>query len=140
MVIGIAWVCLVTFSWLATHATATTAIAAIERSGTWKMEVRSKTKAELASVEQRLAGLSRPTPPRPVKTVAEALAAERVPPSVWQDSQECKGIQESAHFAKACAQVVQLRMSPGWTRKRLVAGARNRLDLQLNNLLSAMLS
>jgi hypothetical protein len=32
-----------------------------------------------------------------------------VPPSVWQDSQECGRIQESAHFARACAQVVQLR-------------------------------
>jgi hypothetical protein len=41
--------------------------------------------------------------------VREALAAERVPASVWQDSQEFKGIQEGAHFAKACAQVVQLR-------------------------------
>ena len=42
-------------------------------------------------------------------TVQEALKAERVPPSVWQDSQECGRIQESAHFARACAQVVQLR-------------------------------
>ena len=28
---------------------------------------------------------------------------------MWQDSQECSRIQESAHFARACAQVVQLR-------------------------------
>ena len=109
VVIGIAWGCLVIFSWLATHATVNTAIAAIERSGTWKMEVRSNTKAELVSLEQQLATLSRPSPPRPAKTVREALVAERVPASVWQDSQECKAIQESAHFAKACAQVVQLR-------------------------------
>ena len=109
VVIGIAWGCLVIFSWLATHATVSTAIAAIERGGTWKMEVRSNTKAELVSLEQQLAALSRPSPPRPAKAVREALAAERVPASVWQDSQECKSIQESAHFAKACAQVVQLR-------------------------------
>ena len=94
VVIGIAWGCLVTFSWLAMHATATTAIAAIERSGTWKMEVRGNTKAELVSLEQQLAALSRPSPPRPAKTVREALAAERVPASVWQDSKECKAIQE----------------------------------------------
>ena len=100
---------LATFSWLATHATASTANAAIERSGTWKMEVRSNTKTELASLEQQLSALSRPALPRPTKTVREALVAERVPASVWQDSQECKAIQESAHFAKACAQVVQLR-------------------------------
>jgi len=99
----------VTFSSLATHATVMTAISAIERTGTWKMEVRGNTKAELASVEQQLAALSRPSLPRPAKTVQEALAAERVPPSVWQDSQECGRIQESAHFARACAQVVQLR-------------------------------
>ena len=73
------------------------------------MEVRSNTKAELTSVEQQLAALSRPAPPRPARTVREALAAERVPASVWLDSQECSRIQESAHFARACAQVVQLR-------------------------------
>ena len=109
VVIGIAWGCLVIFSSLATHATVSTAIAAIERSGTWKMEVRSNTKAELVSLEQQLAALSRPGPPRPAKAVREAVVAERVPTSIWQDSQECKSIQESAHFAKACAQVVQLR-------------------------------
>jgi hypothetical protein len=108
-ILGAAWICLVVFSCLATHATVTTAISAIERTGTWKMEVRGNTKAELASVEQQLAALSRPSLPRPAKTVQEALAAERVPPSVWQDSQECGRIQESAHFARACAQVVQLR-------------------------------
>ena len=108
-VLGIAWICLVTFSCLATHATVSTAISAIERTGTWKMEVRGNTKAELATVEQQLAALSRPAPPRPAKTVREALAAERVPSSVWQDSQECGSIQDSAHFARACAQVVQLR-------------------------------
>ena len=107
-IFGIAWAALVTFSWLATHATVSTAIAAIERSGTWKMKVRNNTKTELVSLEQQLATLSRPAPPRPAKTVREALLAERVPNSVWQDSQECKAIQESAHFAKACAQVVQL--------------------------------
>src|SRR5262249_9100787 len=74
-----------------------------------KMEVRGNAKAELASVEQQLAVLSRPAPPRPARTVHEALAAERVPTSVWQDSQECGRIQDSAHFARACAQVVQLR-------------------------------
>ena len=108
-VFGMAWCSLVTFSWLATHATVSTAIATIERSGTWKMEVRSNTKAELASLEQQLAALSRPSPPRPAKVVREALAAEHVPASIWQNSQECKSIQESAHFAKACAQVAQLR-------------------------------
>ena len=73
------------------------------------MEVRGNTKAELTTIEQQLVALSRPAPPRPVTTVREALAAERVPGSVWQDSQECSRIQESAHFARACAQVVQLR-------------------------------
>jgi hypothetical protein len=86
-----------------------TAISSIERTGTWKMEVRGNTKAELTSVEQQLVALSRPALPRPAKTVREALAAERVSAGVWQDSQECGRIQESAHFARACAQVVQLR-------------------------------
>ena len=123
--LGIAWICLVTFSCLATHATVTTAISAIERIGTWQMERRSDTRAELAAVEQQLAALSRPATPRPAKTVREALAAERVPASVWQDSQECSRIQESAHFARACAQVVQLRreLAAAWDYERLSARA-----------------
>ena len=106
-VFAIAWVCLVSFSCLATHATVSTAISSIERSGTWKMEVRGNTKSELASVEQQLDALSRTATPRPAKTVREALAAERLP-SVWQDSRECRSI-DSAYFMRACAQVVQLR-------------------------------
>jgi hypothetical protein len=107
--LGTAWICLVVFSCLATHATVSTAISAIERTGTWKMELRGNAKAELASVEQQLAALSRPMPPRPAKTVREALVGERVPSGIWKDSQECGSIQESVHFAKACAQIVQLR-------------------------------
>ena len=92
--LGAAWICLVAFSCLATHATVSTAISSIERTGTWKMEVRGNAKAELASVEQQLAALSRPAPPRPAKTVREALAGERVPSGVWKDSQECAAIQD----------------------------------------------
>jgi hypothetical protein len=106
--LGIAWICLVVFSCLATHATVSIAISAIERTGSWKMEVRGNAKAELTSVEQQLAVLSRPAPPRPARTVREALTAERVP-SVWQDSQECRRIQDSTYFMRACAQIVQLR-------------------------------
>jgi hypothetical protein len=109
LMLGTAWVCLVAFSCLATHATVSTAIVSIERTGTWKMEVRGNTKAELSSIDQQLAALSRPTPPRPVKTVREALAGASVPASIWKDSQECANIQESAYFMKACSQVVQLR-------------------------------
>jgi hypothetical protein len=108
-IFGLPWGCLVTFSCLATHATVSTAISSIERTGTWKMEVRGNTKAELASVEQQLAALGRPTPPRPAATVRGALAGERVPTGIWKDSNECGSIQESIHFARACAQVVQLR-------------------------------
>jgi hypothetical protein len=107
--LGLAWLLLVTFSCLATHATVGTAISSIERTGTWKMEVRSNSKAELSSIEQQLADLSRPTPPRPVKTVQGALAGTSVRAGIWKDSQECANIQESAYFMKACAQVVQLR-------------------------------
>src|SRR5436190_5198312 len=107
--LGAAWICLVIFSCLATHATVSTSISAIERTGSWKMEVRGNAKAELASVEQQLAALSLPMPPRPAKTVREAVVGERVPSGIWRDSQECGSIQESVHFARACAQVVQLR-------------------------------
>ena len=108
-VIGTAWLGLTTFSLLATHATIGTAISSIELTGTWKAEVRADTKAELASVEQQLAALSRPAPPRPIATVRQALASERVPAGAWRDTEECNSIQESAHLAKACGQVVQLR-------------------------------
>ena len=106
-VFAITSACLVFFSCLATHATVSTAISSIERTGTWQMERRSDTRAELAAIEQQLAALSRPATPRPAKTVREALAAERLP-SVWQDSRECRSI-DSAYFMRACAQVVQLR-------------------------------
>src|SRR5207244_9177298 len=97
LLLAAAWACLAAYSCLATHATVSTAISGIERTGTWKMEVRGNTKAELASVEQQLAALSRPAPPRPAKTVREALASERVSPGVWKDSQECAAIQETVH-------------------------------------------
>ena len=51
--LGVAWICLVTFSCLATHATVTTAISAVERTGTWQMEGRGDARAELAPVEQQ---------------------------------------------------------------------------------------
>jgi len=108
-VLGTAWIALVIFSCLATHGTVSAAIWSIERAGTWKMEVRSNAKAELEQVEQQLAALSRPIPPRPASTVRQALAGERVPVGVWKDSEECNSIQESAHLARACAHVVQLR-------------------------------
>jgi hypothetical protein len=92
--LGIAWICLVTFSCLAAHATVGTAISSIERTGTWKMEVRGNAKAELSTVEQQLAVLSRPTPPRPAKTVREALTGTSVPSGIWKDSHECANIQE----------------------------------------------
>ena len=109
VIIGLAWLGLVTYSALATHATVSTAIAAIERTGSWKTEIRSDTKAELATVEKRLEVLSQPMPPRPLKTLAEALAAEKVPPGVWRDSQECQSIRDSKYFQAACAKVLELR-------------------------------
>lgn len=108
-VFAIIWACLATFSALATHATVTLAISASERTGTWKMEIRGNSKAELAAVEQQIAAFTRTGVPRPAKTVREDLAAQIVPPGVWKDSNECNGIRESAYFQKACAQVVRLR-------------------------------
>jgi hypothetical protein len=67
-------------------------------------------------------------PPRPVKTVAEALSATRVPNGVWKDSHECAAIQESAYFARACAQVVQLH------RELAAAGDYERLSMRAGEL------
>jgi hypothetical protein len=108
-IIGTAWLGLVTYSWLATGATVSTAIAATERNGTWKMEGRNNVKTELTAVEQQMSVLAQPVPPRPSKTVAETLAAEKVPPGVWRDSQECKSIHESKYFQTACTKVLGLR-------------------------------
>ena len=108
-IIGFAWLGLVTYSGLATHATVSTAIASIERTGTWKMEGRTNIKAELAGVEQQLVALSQPKPPRPAETVREALGAARVTANVWKDSQECASIRDSRYFERACAAVVALR-------------------------------
>lgn len=107
--IGVAWLGLVTYSSLATHATVGLAIGSIERAGTWKMEGRSNTKAELATIEQRLAALTDPKMPRPSTTVRKALEVEKVPPGVWRRSQECLKIRRSAYFQTACAKVLALR-------------------------------
>ncbi len=107
--IGVAWLGLVTYSSLATHATVGMAIASIERTGTWKMEGRGNASVELGTVEQRLAALVDPKMPRPSTTVREALAGEKVPPGVWRRSQECLNIRRSAYFHKACAKVLKLR-------------------------------
>jgi hypothetical protein len=132
VIIGFAWACLVTYSALATQATVSTAIAAIERSGSWKMEVRSDTKAELDAVEKRLAVLSQPTPPRPSKTVAAALAIEKVPPGVWRDSQDCQSIRDSKYFQTACAKVLELR------RELTAAKDYEQLDVQARELRQAL--
>ena len=52
---------------------------------------------------------SHPAPPRPSKTLAEALAVEKVPPGVWRDSEECQSIRDSKYFQSACAKVLELR-------------------------------
>ena len=72
-------------------------------------EPRSDTKAELAAAEKRLEVLSQPVPPRPMKPLAEALAAEKVPPGVWRDSQECQSIRDSKYFQSACTRLLNLR-------------------------------
>jgi hypothetical protein len=127
-IIGVAWLGLVTYSSLATHATVSSAIAAIERNGTWKMEVRSDTKAELAEIEKRLAALSQPMPPRPSKTLGEALASEVVPPGVWRDSRECQNIHDSRYFQSACQKFLDLR------REVAVAHDYEKLDARAEEL------
>jgi hypothetical protein len=109
VLIGSAWVGLVTYSCLATHATVTNAITAMERTGLWKAEGRTNTKAELAAVEQRLVAISQPTPPRPSKTLIEMLAVENVPSRIWRESKECQRIRDSRYFQAACATIVKLR-------------------------------
>ena len=100
---------LVIYSALATEATVSTAIATIERNGTWKTEARTSKRAELAAIEKRLDVLSRPSPPRPTKSLVEALAVEKVPPEVWRDSQKCQSIRDSKYFQSACTKVLNLR-------------------------------
>jgi Inner membrane component domain len=51
-----------------------------------------------------------------------------VPPHIWRDSRECAEIQQSAYFAKACAQVVQLR------RELAAAGDYERLSTRAGEL------
>jgi hypothetical protein len=108
-VIGAAWLGLVIYSALATHATVGLAVSEIDRTASWKMETRSNKRAELEKIEQRLEVLSKPHPPRPAMTVSEALAREQVPAGVWRKSRECQRIRRSKYFQKACAQVLELR-------------------------------
>ena len=127
-ILGVAWIGLVTYSALATHATVSLALANLERDGAWKMESRSHVQAELAEVEQSRLALSQPLPPRPSGTVREALNGERVPASVWRDSQECQAIRSSRYFQTACAKVLQLR------RELAAAEDYERLDARAREL------
>src|SRR6476620_4740973 len=45
--LGAVWICLLSYSCLATHSTVGMAISGIERTGSWKMEARGNSKAEL---------------------------------------------------------------------------------------------
>ncbi len=109
VVVGAAWIGLAVYSALATHATVGLAVSTIERTATWQMETRSDARAELETIEHRLEALSQPRPPRPAKTVSEALAREQVPAGVWRKSGECQRIRQSRYFQKACAHVLDLR-------------------------------
>ena len=109
-----------------------TAIAAIERNGSSKTEARSGVKAELAALEKRLDVLSQPAPPRPTKSLVEALAVEKVPPGVWRDSQECQSIRDSRYFQSACTKVLNLR------RELAAAKDYEQLDAQAGNLRQAL--
>ena len=132
VIIGVAWMGLVIYSALATEATVSTAIASIERNGSWKTEARSFTKAELAAVEKCLDVLSQPAPPRPTKSLVEALAVEKVPPGVWRDSQECQSIRDSRYFESACTKVLNLR------RELAAAKDYEQLDAQAGKLRQAL--
>jgi hypothetical protein len=125
-ILGVAWIGLVTYSALATHATVSLAVANLERDGAWKMESRSHLQAELAEVEQSMLALSQSSPPRPPGTVREALNGESVPASVWRDSRECQAIQGSRYFQTACAEVLELRreLAAAEDYERLAARAR----------------
>jgi hypothetical protein len=106
---AVAWICLVTYSCLATDATVRLAIGAIERGAAQAMQGRSGLESELGSVEQQQAALTAHLTPRPARVVREALAAEAVPPEVWRDSRECLGIRDSTYFQRACGKVLDLR-------------------------------
>ena len=86
----------------------------------------------MAAVEKRLEVLSQPAPPRPTKSLVEALAVEKVPPGVWRDSQECQSIRDSKYFQSACTKVLNLR--------RELAAARDyeQLDAQAGKLRQAL--
>lgn len=99
---GFTWACLAIFSCLATHATVTTAISAIERTGNRKMEIRGNSKAELVAVEQQLDALTRSFVPRPAKTVRERAHTSR----------------ERARTSSGCG--------ASWLRRRTSSGCRRK--------------
>lgn len=125
-IVGAAWIGLVLYSALATHATVGLAISKIERTATWQMENRNGKRTDLKKIEQRLNALSKPTPPRPSKTVAQALASEQVPAGAWRKSNECQQICQSRYFQRVCAEVLDLRaeLTAAQDYERLNARAR----------------
>jgi hypothetical protein len=67
-------------------------------------------------------------PPRPSKTLGEALASEVVPPGVWRDSRECQNIHDSRYFQSACQKFLDLR------RELAVAQDYEKLDARAGEL------
>ena len=108
-VIGSAWLGLVAYSCLATHATVTSAIAAIERTGTWTMEGRAHVRPSLPLSRSRSQRWSSHKFLDHLILSAQLSHSERVPPGVWRDSQECQSIRDSKYFLAACAKVLELR-------------------------------
>ena len=66
--------------------------------------------------------------PRPSGGLREALMAEKVPPDVWHDSQECFSIRGDKYFQKACAKVLDLR------RELAASEDYERLDLRARGI------
>ena len=108
-IIGCAWVWLVIYSALATHATVSTAMAAIERSGAWHMEGRTNSKAELAAVDQRLSYAISKRRRGHQRRSPKHSPLKRCHPACGGIVRNAKGIRDSKYFQTACARVLDLR-------------------------------
>ena len=104
----VVWLAAVGLSATAVHSTIHSMQDSADLGAAKKRETRSNLKATLASVDAQLATLSKPSAPRPVRSVQEAMGWVALPPLVRRVTEDCRRVEQDDH-RRACKEVLNLR-------------------------------
>ena len=104
----VVWLAAVGLSATAVHSTIHSMQDSADLSVAKKRETRTNLKATLASVDAQLATLSKPSAPRPPRSVQEALGWVALPPLVRRATDDCRRVEQD-DYRRACKEVLNLR-------------------------------